>query len=84
MKRFVPMLQKKLLGGARTSPPVPVRDRSLPSVSVASYNIHKCVGTDGLFDPRRIEAVLLELNADIVALQEVDARFGAAALLAPG
>lgn len=51
---------------------------SLPRtrVSVASYNIHKCVGTDGRFDPLRIKRVLLELDADIVALQEADARFG--------
>lgn len=43
---------------------------------VASYNIHKCVGQDGVFDPRRIEAVIEELDADVVALQEVDQRFG--------
>ncbi len=43
---------------------------------VASYNIHKCVGQDGLFDPERVLAVITELNADVVALQEVDQRFG--------
>ncbi|WP_240048358.1 endonuclease/exonuclease/phosphatase family protein [Crenalkalicoccus roseus] len=43
---------------------------------VASYNIHKCVGTDGRFDPGRIAAVVGELRADLVALQEVDRRFG--------
>lgn len=40
---------------------------------VATYNIHRCVGTDGHYDPRRIAAVLRELNADIIGLQEVDA-----------
>ena len=43
---------------------------------VASYNIHKCVGTDGRFDPGRTAAVIDELGADIVALQEADKRFG--------
>ncbi|MFA5537991.1 MAG: endonuclease/exonuclease/phosphatase family protein [Gemmobacter sp.] len=43
---------------------------------VASYNVHKCVGTDGRFDPTRIGRVIRELSADIVALQEVDRRFG--------
>lgn len=45
-------------------------------LSVASYNVHKCVGTDGQFDPGRVVAVLAELGADLVALQEVDRRFG--------
>ncbi|TDH60288.1 endonuclease/exonuclease/phosphatase family protein [Dankookia rubra] len=43
---------------------------------VASYNVHKCVGTDGRFDPGRITAVIGELGADLIALQEVDRRFG--------
>jgi endonuclease/exonuclease/phosphatase family metal-dependent hydrolase len=34
------------------------------------------VGTDGRFDPDRILSVLLELDADIIALQEADMRFG--------
>ncbi|MGB3212036.1 MAG: endonuclease/exonuclease/phosphatase family protein [Desulforhopalus sp.] len=38
---------------------------------IATYNIHQCVGRDGIEDPRRIAAVLSEINADIVALQEV-------------
>jgi endonuclease/exonuclease/phosphatase family metal-dependent hydrolase len=45
-------------------------------ISVASYNIHKCLCTDGRFDPDRILAVLLELDAEIIALQEADMRFG--------
>lgn len=43
---------------------------------VASYNVHKCVGTDGRFDPVRIAAVIAELDADVVAIQEADRRFG--------
>lgn len=43
---------------------------------VASYNVHKCIGTDKVFDPIRIVHVISELNADIMALQEADKRFG--------
>lgn len=46
------------------------------SVVVGSYNVHKCVGLDGRFDPSRIARVVAELHADVVALQEVDRRFG--------
>jgi endonuclease/exonuclease/phosphatase family metal-dependent hydrolase len=45
-------------------------------LKVASYNIHKCVGTDGVFSPERIISVLAEMKADVVALQEADVRFG--------
>jgi len=50
--------------------------RRASDVVVASYNIHKCVGRDGVFDPRRTAAVIREIDADIIALQEVDRRFG--------
>lgn len=43
---------------------------------IASYNIHKCVGTDKRFDPDRIIDVICEIDADIIALQEADQRFG--------
>jgi endonuclease/exonuclease/phosphatase family metal-dependent hydrolase len=43
---------------------------------VASYNVHKCVGLDKRFDPDRTAAVITEIGADIVALQEADQRFG--------
>ena len=43
---------------------------------IASYNIHKCVGTDNRFDPGRITDVISEIGADIIALQEADQRFG--------
>ena len=38
---------------------------------IATYNIHKCVGLDRKFSPERIADVLREVDADIVALQEV-------------
>lgn len=46
------------------------------SIRIASYNIHKCVGTDGNFDPGRVLAVMEEIDADVLALQEADLRFG--------
>lgn len=41
------------------------------SVRVATYNIHRCRGMDGRVRPDRIVRVLEQINADIVALQEV-------------
>lgn len=41
-------------------------------IRIASYNIHGCIGQDGRYDPARIREVLRFLNADIVALQEVE------------
>ncbi len=43
---------------------------------IASYNVHKCVGVDGKFDPARISHVIREIGADVIALQEADTRFG--------
>ena len=45
-------------------------------IRVASYNIRKCIGTDRLRRPERILDVLAEIDADVVALQEADRRFG--------
>lgn len=41
-------------------------------LQVASYNIHRGFGRDGRYDQDRILRVLQEMDADIVALQEVD------------
>ncbi|MCY0386378.1 endonuclease/exonuclease/phosphatase family protein [Robbsia sp. Bb-Pol-6] len=40
-------------------------------LKIATYNIHGAVGTDGRFAPERIAAVLTEIGADVIALQEV-------------
>ncbi len=40
-------------------------------LTIATYNIHGAVGTDGKFAPLRIAEVLLEMGVDMVALQEV-------------
>ncbi|MEP2145812.1 MAG: endonuclease/exonuclease/phosphatase family protein [Paracoccaceae bacterium] len=42
----------------------------------ASYNIRKTKGLDGNFDPGRIISVINALDADVLALQEVDHRLG--------
>src|SRR5690606_31820529 len=52
-------------------------------LKLASYNIHKAVGTDGRRDPDRMLRVIHELGADGIALQEVDLRFGARASVLP-
>lgn len=52
-------------------------------LKVASYNIHKGVGLDRRRDPERIIAVLREIDADVIALQEVDRRLGDRASVLP-
>ena len=47
-----------------------------PTITVASYNMRKAIGTDRRRDPGRVLAVLKEIDADVVALQEADKRFG--------
>lgn len=41
-------------------------------IKLASYNIHGGIGADGHFNPVRILGVLRELQADVIALQEVE------------
>lgn len=48
----------------------------ISAITVVTYNIHGCVGLDRRYDPARIAAVLREIDADIVCLQEVDALGG--------
>jgi len=40
-------------------------------VRIVTYNVHKCVGVDRRLNAARIVSVLKEINADIIALQEV-------------
>jgi endonuclease/exonuclease/phosphatase family metal-dependent hydrolase len=46
------------------------------TITLASYNMHKAVGLDRRRDPKRVLDVLHEVDADVVALQEADKRFG--------
>ena len=40
-------------------------------LTVATYNVHGCIGRDSRFDPERTLGVLRELDADVIALQEL-------------
>jgi endonuclease/exonuclease/phosphatase family metal-dependent hydrolase len=42
---------------------------------VATYNIHRCIGSDWRHDADRVAGVIRELDADVIGLQEVDARY---------
>lgn len=66
-----------MIAAFRMAPAAPV-SAPMPddALRVASYNVHKCVGTDMRRDPLRTLRVIAELDADIVALQEADRRFG--------
>jgi endonuclease/exonuclease/phosphatase family metal-dependent hydrolase len=45
-------------------------------IRVATYNMRKAIGTDRRRRPERTLEVLCELDADVIALQEADRRFG--------
>src|SRR6185436_18020929 len=45
----------------------------MPTVRIASYNVHRAIGRDRRCEPQRILDVLREIDADVVALQEVEA-----------
>lgn len=42
--------------------------------TAATYNVHRCYGADGKYEPDRIVQVIRSLKADFVGLQEVDSR----------
>jgi endonuclease/exonuclease/phosphatase family metal-dependent hydrolase len=46
------------------------------TLTVASYNVRKAIGLDRRRNPQRVLDVLHEIDADIIALQEADKRFG--------
>ena len=52
-------------------------------IRVASYNMRKAIGTDRRRRPERTIDVLNELDADVIALQEADKRFGRKASALP-
>ncbi|MDQ3471448.1 MAG: endonuclease/exonuclease/phosphatase family protein [Pseudomonadota bacterium] len=54
-----------------------------PTITIASYNMRKAIGTDRRRNPHRVLEVLKEIDADIVALQEADKRFGGRASAVP-
>lgn len=50
-----------------------------PTLRVLTWNVHGCVGRDGVCDPNRVARVLAAAQPDISALQEIDSRTRAAA-----
>jgi endonuclease/exonuclease/phosphatase family metal-dependent hydrolase len=48
----------------------PPRERT--GFRIASYNVHRCVGTDRRRDVERVAAVIGEIDADVIGLQEID------------
>lgn len=54
----------------------------MKQLCLATYNIHRAVGRDGRFDPARIQRVIAEIDADVVALQEVESHHGGFDMLA--
>jgi endonuclease/exonuclease/phosphatase family metal-dependent hydrolase len=55
----------------------------MTDVLLASYNIQKGIGSDLRRDPARTLAVIAEIGADIMVLQEADRRFGSRASALP-
>ncbi|MDQ3478835.1 MAG: endonuclease/exonuclease/phosphatase family protein [Pseudomonadota bacterium] len=53
------------------------------TITIASYNMRKAIGTDRRRNPHRVLEVLKEIDASIVALQEADKRFGGRASAVP-
>ena len=53
--------------------------RAGSTIRVLTWNVHGCVGRDGVHDPDRVARVLEAAQPDISALQEIDTRTRAAA-----
>lgn len=55
---------------------MPVRRRAAgsarASLRVMTYNVHSCIGMDGILSPERIARVIARHDPDIIALQELD------------
>ena len=52
------------------------------TLTIASYNVHRAIGNDRRSNPQRILSVLREIDADVIALQEVEAHDGGSDMLA--
>lgn len=44
----------------------------MPTLRIATFNVHHCRGLDGVLDVERVARVLRSLDADLIALQELD------------
>jgi endonuclease/exonuclease/phosphatase family metal-dependent hydrolase len=45
-----------------------------PAIRLLTWNVHGCIGRDGVCDPDRVASVLEAAQPDISALQEIDSR----------
>ena len=46
--------------------------RAASVLSILTYNVHSCIGTDRRMDPERIAEVIAAASPDVIALQELD------------
>lgn len=67
LREGVLVYMRKLKGEKKTSHKEETR-----SFRLLTYNVHSCVGSDGILSTERIARVIAKSNADIVALQELD------------
>lgn len=72
--KFPTARSRRLRPRPPAEPDGPSAPPAAPALTVATYNIHSCVGLDRRCNPDRIVAVIREIDADVIALQEVDAR----------
>jgi len=73
--RHIRQAAQILLGGRKG----PIQKRALTSrpplprtLRLLTYNVHSCMGMDGIVSPHRIARVIEREQPDIIALQEVD------------
>ena len=57
-------------GADALASPLPVRR----VVRLVTYNVHGCVGSDGVLSPHRVAEAIAEFEPDLVALQELDVK----------
>ena len=50
----------------------PIEPKPHGSIRILSYNVHRCLGLDGVLSPSRTAEVIASVEPDIVALQELD------------
>ena len=56
-------------------PPTPA-NTGPPPIRFLTWNVHKCMGTDGRRDPIRILGIISGFAPDVAVLQEADRKFG--------
>jgi endonuclease/exonuclease/phosphatase family metal-dependent hydrolase len=76
IRRFGPLLVSTLRQDRKSYLAQSSRGDETGNAIIASYNIHKGIGTDRRFDPHRTVMVIKEIKPDVIALQEADRRFG--------